>query len=149
MFFKGILKIAQQPYHPLLVSSLSQSPKIRIAFHLLEILLKTWISSSPPPSLSTENTLYFKEAIKIKKDLPQLSPKTVHPFFHQHSSWGWSLTTCALWTTNLSCLLRNLALLSIILSFMFSLNIKKDSLIVNWMIIKHKYAYPLIQQVYF
>lgn len=48
MFFKGILKIAWQPYRPLLVSSLPHSPKIRTAFHLLEILLKPWISSSPP-----------------------------------------------------------------------------------------------------
>lgn len=113
MLFKGILKISWQPYHALLVSSLPHSPKIRVAFHFLEILFKPWISSSVLPSLSTENTLYFKETIKIKKDLPRLSP-TVHPFFTSIPPfWGWSLTACALWTTNLSCLLRNLALLFI------------------------------------
>lgn len=79
----------------LLVSSFSHSPKIRIAFHLLEIPLKTWMSSWPPPQCQQKTfTLYLKELAEIIKDLPQLPSPVVYPLFHQHSSlpppsfWG-------------------------------------------------------------
>lgn len=145
--FKGILKVAWQPYHPLLISSLPHPLKLRTASHLLEILLKPWIPSWPFPSLPTENIPHFKIIIKIKTDLPQLWPPTVH-HFSPHPSFLRMIPYCLCSLDHTVILPSQEPCVIIHHSLIHALSQYKDSLI-NWTIIKHRYAYPLIHQVYF
>lgn len=113
-----VLQPQRNPWNwPVILPSLLHNfptMKIRIAFHLLEILLKTRICSSPSAHSQQKTLCTLRGYINHRRSTSTNYHQLLIPLrsaFVLSSSWGWSLTTRAPWTTNQFCLLSDLTLL--------------------------------------